>query len=85
MNAPPLRVDGLCGVVRRGPVGEGSKSSREALWIDTAQGSFLLRRKDGPTFGDTALDRWVGMPVACAGFIVATTLLAERIEADPHP
>jgi hypothetical protein len=83
MNSPPLRVDGLCGVVRRGAVGEGSKSARDALWIDTAQGSYLLRRKDGPTFGDTALDRWVGQPVACFGFIVATTLLAERIERDP--
>jgi hypothetical protein len=83
MSAPPLRVDGLCGVVRRGTVGEGSKSAREALWLDTAQGSYLLRRKDGPTFGDRALDAWVGQPVACFGHLVATTVLAERIERDP--
>jgi hypothetical protein len=82
MNALPLRVDRLYGRVRRGAVGEGSKSARDALWIDTVQGSYLLRFKDGPSFGETALDRWVGQQVACSGFIVAATLLAERIEGD---
>ncbi len=50
------------------------------MWIDTPQGRFVLRRKDGPTFDDKALDRYVGKRVTCSGFIVGHSLLAERIE-----
>ena len=81
MNRAPQRVEGLRGTVRRGPLGEGSKSEREAIWLDTTQGRCVLRRQDGPTFGDTALDPWVGREVTCSGFIVDHVLLVERIEA----
>ena len=81
MTPVPQRVEGLRGTVRRGPLGAGSKSEREAVWLDTAQGRYVLRRQDGPTFGDSALEAWVGREVACSGFIVDYVLLAERIEA----
>jgi hypothetical protein len=81
MTPTPQRVEGLRGMVRRGPLGAGSKSEREAVWLDTACGRYVLRRKDGPTFGDTSLEAWVGHSVACSGFIVDYVLLAERIEA----
>ena len=81
MTPVPQRVEGLRGTVRRGPLGAGSKSEREAVWLDTAQGRYVLRRQDGPTFGDSALEAWVGREVACHGFIVDYVLLAERIEA----
>ena len=81
MTPPPQRVEGLHGTVRRGPLGAGSKSAREAIWIDTACGRYVLRRKDGPSFGDTQLEAWVGREVACSGFIVGYMLLAEHIEA----
>ena len=42
----------------------------------------MLRRKDGPTFGDAALDRYVGKRVTCSGFIVGYSLLADRISVD---
>ncbi|MDL2336694.1 MAG: hypothetical protein QFE16_02530 [Pseudomonadota bacterium] len=79
----PRRVDGLIGQVVAGPLGGGSKSERQALWIETPQGRFVLRRKDGPSFGDATLDRYLGQRVVCCGFVVGYTLLAERIEVAP--
>jgi hypothetical protein len=80
----PERVDGLTGAVVRAPLGTGSKSEREAVWLETIdRGCFVLRRKDGPTFGDRQLDKYVGKRVKCDGFIVGYMLLAERIQALP--
>ena len=77
----PQRVDGLTGAVVRGPFAMGSKSARIAIWLEATDGRRLvLRRKDGPTFNDRALDRFVGKRVKCDGFITSFTLLAERIE-----
>jgi hypothetical protein len=76
----PKRVDNLTGVVARGPFGAGSKSEREAIWLETADRRLVLRRKDGPSFGDRSLEKYVGKRVKCDGFIVGYTLLAERIE-----
>ena len=76
----PQRVEGLTGTVVRGPFGTGSKSAREAIWLDTGDQRLLLRRKEGPTFGDRILDKYVGKHVTCDGFIVDYSLLAERIE-----
>jgi hypothetical protein len=79
-NDSPQRVEVLTGAVARGPFGTGSKSEREAVWLETSMGRFVLRRKNGPTFGDRALDKYVGKRVKCDGFIVGYMLLAERIE-----
>lgn len=81
-DATPRRVENTSGTVERGPFGTGSKSAREAVWINTAEGRFVLRRKDGPTFDDLTLDRYVGKRVTCSGFIVGYTLLAESIRVD---
>ena len=75
----PRRVEGITGAVVRAPFGTGSKSEREAIWLDTGDQRLVLRRKDGPSFGDRALDKFVGKRVTCDGFIVGYTLLAERI------
>ena len=79
----PQRVEGLTGVVSRGSFGRGSKSEREAVWLQAADRRLLLRRKGGPTFDDDALERYVGKRVRCDGFIVGYTLLAERIAVLP--
>jgi hypothetical protein len=78
-DATPRRVEGVTGTAVRAPFGAGSKSEREAVWLETAEGRFVLRRKGGPTYGDAALDQYVGKVVACDGFVVGYTLLAERI------
>jgi hypothetical protein len=79
----PRKVDGLIGKVERGPFGAGSKSEREAVWIETEDERLVLRRKGGPTYGDRELDRYVGKRVKCDGFVVGYMLLAEHIEALP--
>jgi hypothetical protein len=79
----PQRIDGLTGTVVRGPFGAGSKSERQAVWLETAEGRFVLRRKEGPTFDDQALEKYVGKRVKCWGFIVGYMLLADRIEVVP--
>ena len=43
----PRRVAALEGAVVRAPFGVGSKSEREAVWLETADRRFVLRRKDG--------------------------------------
>ena len=82
-NEGPQRVDGLTGAVVRGTFGTGSKSEREAVWLETDGRRLVLRRKDGPSFGDRTLDKYVGKRVTCDGFIVGYMLLAERIQILP--
>jgi len=82
-DTQPKRIDGLTGAVAKGPFGTGSKSERQAVWLETAEGRFVLRRKEGPTFGDQVLDKYLGKRVKCDGFLVGYTLLAERIEILP--
>lgn len=77
---PPVRVTALHGRVTRGAYGKGSKSQREAVFIETAEVRYVLRRKTGPVFGDMELMGYVGHVVECDGFVVGTTLLAERIK-----
>ena len=79
----PQRIDGLTGTVVRGTFGAGSKSKREAVWLETTDRRFVLRRKGGPAFDDRSLEKYVGKRVKCDGFIVGYTLLAERIEVVP--
>jgi hypothetical protein len=73
-------VDGLTGTVVRGLFGKGSKSEREAVWLEADGRRLVLRRKGGPSFDDRSLEKYVGKRVKCDGFVVGYTLLAERIE-----
>jgi hypothetical protein len=75
----PERVEGITGRVTRGRYAVGSKSERDALWLETPTGKLLLRRKDGPSFGDRSLDRYVGKEVKADGVRVGDLFLAERV------
>jgi hypothetical protein len=79
-STQPVRGMALHGRVRLGSYGKGSKSEREVVFLETSDARYVLRRKTGPVFGDTELTRYVGHEVECDGFVVGTTLLAERIE-----
>ena len=79
-NPRPEPVHKLRGHVTREPFAKGSKSERMAVLIETERGRYVLRRKRGPVYADTGLKRFVGHTVECDGFLVGTTLLAERIE-----
>ena len=44
----PQRIDGMTGTVVRGPFGTGSKSARDAVWLDTAERSPGAEAKGRP-------------------------------------
>lgn len=79
-SARSIRVTSLRGRIAKGIYGKGSKSEREAVFIETANGRYVLRRKAGPVFDDTKLNQYVGHEVECDGFLVGKTLLGERID-----
>jgi hypothetical protein len=79
-DGKPQRVEGVVGNVATGTFGAGSKSEREAVWLETAERRLVLRRKSGPSFGDESLRRLVGRRVKCNGFVVDYVLLADHIE-----
>ena len=79
-SVPPQKVTALHGRVALGGYGKGSKSEREAVFIETPDARYILRRKSGPVFGDAELAQYSGHNVECDGFLVVTTLLADRIE-----
>lgn len=70
-------------MVSRDPFGTGSKSERMAIWLQTSEGRFVLKRKQGPSFDDRELEKYIGKQVKCTGFLVDYTLLAERIDILP--
>ena len=78
-TSTPQPVTGLQGNVVRGAYGKGSKSERQAVFLETAAGRYILRRKAGPVFGDAELDQYVGHRIECDGFVVGTTVLADKI------
>ncbi|MER8728984.1 hypothetical protein NKH28_03945 [Mesorhizobium sp. M1227] len=66
----------LSGRVVRENVDSGSKSERDAVVLKTDQGdSYVLRRKDGPSFGDGALDSLVGSSIHTHGVALGNTLI----------
>lgn len=75
----PIPVKGVRGRVTRGLYAQGSKSEREAVFLETDKGRYVLRRKTGPVFGDAELEQYVGREVVCDGFLVGSSLLAEKI------
>jgi hypothetical protein len=78
-SARPIRVTSLRGRVTTGIYAKGSKSEHEAMFIETANGRYVLRRKTGPVFNDAELKQYIGHEVECDGFLVGATLLAELI------
>jgi hypothetical protein len=80
MPGRPERVEGLRGRVTRGTYAKGTKSQRQAVFLEAGEQRYVLRRKGGPVFADAKLRRFVGHEVECDGFFVGTTLLADKIE-----
>lgn len=66
------------GKVTSEPFGTGSKSEHRAVYIETAQGKYVLRREEGNPFHDPKLDALVGKTVRCEGEVEDYVLLASR-------
>ena len=63
------------GLVVRRPVFAGSKSERDAVMLRTAEGDLVLRRADGPAYGDQALDALEGKTIDAEGELVGNTFV----------
>jgi hypothetical protein len=73
-------VRGLRGTVIETPLAPGSKSERLAVALQTGDARYVLRRRGGPSYGDTTLARLVGHAVECDGTVTSYLLLLDRIE-----
>lgn len=80
MNANPPRSR-LRGRVVKGTFGAGSKSEREAVFLETPDQRLLLRRPGGNAFFDPELEKLVGKDVEVFGRVVGGyTLMIETHE-----
>jgi hypothetical protein len=66
------------GKVTSGPFGTGSKSEHRAVYLDTAQGRYVLRREKGNPFFDPKLEALIGKTIRCEGELEDYVLLASR-------
>lgn len=79
-SSEPKRVHALRGRVAEGPFARGSKSEHIAVFLETSVARYVLRRRDGPMYADSTLQRFVGCEVECDGIVVSYVLIADRIE-----
>jgi hypothetical protein len=54
---------------------KGSKSERKAVFLETAEGSFVLRRRGGNPFVDPVLQELVGKTLLVKGILTEHTLI----------
>ena len=53
----------------------GSKSERQAMFLATKDGTYVLRRRGGNPFFDPVLERLVGKTIHCKGILTEHTLI----------
>jgi hypothetical protein len=54
---------------------KGSKSERRAVYLETEDGSYILRRRGGNPFFDPVLEKLVGKTIHCKGILTKHTLI----------
>jgi len=59
-------------------VNRGSKSEHRAAFLETAGGTFHLKRQSGPPFYDRTLVGLAGSEIRCRGRLRGTTLVLSR-------
>lgn len=70
----------LTGEVIVKPFATGSKSEHDAVFIQSAEGTFLLRKQGGNPFYDPMLQQFVGKQVKVKGLLDRNLFLAKEIE-----
>jgi len=68
----PIELDGR---VVKHLAAAGSKSERQAVFLETEDGSYVLRRSGGNPFFDPELERLVGKTIRCKGVLTEHTLI----------
>lgn len=75
MPASQLEISGRVG---RRRVDIGSKSERDAVVLNlNGGGHYILRRANGPSFGDTGLDSLIGSSIKVQGTAIGRTLIMQ--------
>ena len=72
VGATPIEVEGR--VTKHGTA-RGSKSERQAVFLETKKGSYVLRRRGGHPFVDKVLDSLVGKTIHCKGLLTEHTFI----------
>ena len=67
-----IEIDGR---VTKHLTSRGSKSERQAIFLETKDGSYVLRRRGGHPFVDKVLDKLVGKTIRCKGIVTEHTLI----------
>jgi hypothetical protein len=62
------------GKVTKKLFGKGSKSEHEAIYLETEQEQYVLRRQGGNPFHDPELHKLIGKRVRCTGIVDDYTL-----------
>ena len=65
----------LTGEVIKHLAAAGSKSERQGVFLETDQGTYVLRRQGGNPFSDPKLDNLVGKRIRCKGNLTEHTLI----------
>jgi len=63
------------GKVIKQPFGIGSKSEHEAVFLETEDNRYVLRRQGGNPFYDEEMQKIVGKTIRCTGVVVDYALL----------
>ena len=65
----------ISGTVIKEMFGEGSKSERAAVMLDTGEAKYVLRRQGGNPFSDPVLDDLVGKTIRGEGNLTGYTFI----------
>lgn len=72
----------LTGTVIQKNFAGGSKSEHNAVYLETADATYQLRRLGGNPFSDPELKKLVGQKVIVAGTLMGSVFLASVVQKD---
>jgi len=70
----------LNGKVVKKKFAEGSKSEHNAVYFETDNGSFILRRRGGNAFNDPELNKLIGENICATGIISNYSFIASDLK-----
>lgn len=76
-----VRIE-LTGKVTKGDFSKGSKNEHTAMFLETSDGSYVLRRAGGNPFADPALQKLEGKIVCAKGIIDDKTFFASEFKVE---
>jgi len=69
----------LTGKVIQKKFAEGSKSEHNAVYLETPEGSYQLRRLGGNPFSDPELNKFVGKKINATGILKGLLFIAKNL------